>query len=144
MKTLKINDLYYEMLVDISKSARKKPEEYENQPLIVDIIDQIPTTIFMGFARKKLYTQRNYEISYSDVKENFVEKTWEHDYSKEVKIVKTKEAFIDSESEDEKEKDDAFKLLEKEQEKKKIIPKKETKLKKENKPKNTSGFIDDD
>lgn len=31
MKTLKINDLYYEMLVDISKSARKKPEEYIEQ-----------------------------------------------------------------------------------------------------------------
>jgi len=28
MKTLKINDLYYEMLVDCAKAARKKPEAF--------------------------------------------------------------------------------------------------------------------
>ena len=38
----------------VGRILRKKPEEYENQPLIIDIVDQIPTTIFMGFARKKL------------------------------------------------------------------------------------------
>ncbi len=31
MKTLKINDLYMEMLIDISKQARKKPDEYIEQ-----------------------------------------------------------------------------------------------------------------
>ena len=31
MKTLKINDLYYEMLLDICKAARKKPEEFIEQ-----------------------------------------------------------------------------------------------------------------
>ena len=31
MKTLKLNDLFYEMLVDIAKQARKKPEEYIEQ-----------------------------------------------------------------------------------------------------------------
>jgi len=31
MKTLKINDLYYEMLLDCAKAARKKPEEFIEQ-----------------------------------------------------------------------------------------------------------------
>lgn len=31
MKTLKINDLYMEMLIDVSKQARKKPEEFLEQ-----------------------------------------------------------------------------------------------------------------
>jgi hypothetical protein len=31
MKTLKINDLYLEMLLDIAKKARKKPEEFIEQ-----------------------------------------------------------------------------------------------------------------
>ena len=95
----------------VGRILRKKPEEYENQPLIIDIIDQIPTTIFMGFARKKLYTQRNYEITYFDIKENNIEKTWNHDYSKDIKIEKKNEGFIDSDTENDKEK--AFKILEK-------------------------------
>jgi superfamily II DNA or RNA helicase len=95
----------------VGRILRKKPEEYENQPLIVDIVDQIPTTIFMGFARKKLYTQRNYEITYFDIKENNIEKTWNHDYSKDIKIEKKNEGFIDSDTENDKE--EAFKILEK-------------------------------
>jgi superfamily II DNA or RNA helicase len=118
----------------VGRILRKKPEEYENQPLIVDIVDQIPTTIFMGFARKKLYTQRNYEITYFDIKENNIDKTWEHDYTKDIKIVKANEGFIDSESEDEKE--EAFKILEKSNQKNTKV---QLKSKKE-----TSGFIDDD
>jgi hypothetical protein len=31
MKQIRINDLYYEMLIDIAKSARKKPEEFIEQ-----------------------------------------------------------------------------------------------------------------
>ena len=31
MKTLKINDLYMEMLIDIAKGARKKPDEFIEQ-----------------------------------------------------------------------------------------------------------------
>jgi len=31
MKTLKISDLCYEMLIEISKQAKKKPDEYIEQ-----------------------------------------------------------------------------------------------------------------
>jgi superfamily II DNA or RNA helicase len=130
----------------VGRILRKKPEEYENQPLIVDIIDQIPTTLFMGFARKKLYTQRNYEIKFHDIKENNIEKVWDYDYSKEVKIEKTKEGFIDSDSEDDKDK--AFKLLENNNDlnkcklEKKIVTNKDLK-KNIKKIKSNDGFIDD-
>ncbi len=131
----------------VGRILRKKPEDYENQPLIIDIVDQIPTMIFMGMARKKLYTSRNYEISYLDIKENTVEKTWEHDYvkEKETKFVKGNDGFIDSEEEDEKEKEEAFKLLEKETQKSKISKtKKVSPLPKSNKPtKDTNGFVSD-
>ena len=80
----------------IGRILRKKPEDYENQPLIIDIVDQIPTTIFMGMARKKIYTSREYEITYFDIKENNTEKTWEHDYTKFTKFVKGNDGFIDS------------------------------------------------
>jgi superfamily II DNA or RNA helicase len=80
----------------IGRILRKKPEDYENQPLIIDIVDQIPTTIFMGLARKKIYTSREYEITYFEIKENNTEKTWEHDYTKFTKFVKGNDGFIDS------------------------------------------------
>jgi len=130
----------------VGRILRKKPEEYENQPLIVDIIDQIPTTLFMGFARKKLYTQRNYEIKFHDIKENNIVKVWDYDYSKEVKIEKIKEGFIDSDSEDDKDK--AFKLLENNNDlnkcklEKKIVTNKDLK-KNIKKIKSNDGFIDD-
>jgi superfamily II DNA or RNA helicase len=85
----------------IGRILRKKPEDYENQPLIIDIVDQIPSFIFLGMARKKVYTARNYEITYNNVKDGHIEKTWEHDYTKDVKP--TKEAdigFIDTDDED--------------------------------------------
>ncbi len=123
----------------VGRILRKKPEDYENQPLIIDIVDQIPSLIFMGMARKKLYTSRNYEISFFEVKENLVEKTWDHDYSKETKIVKGNDGFIDSDDEEKQinkaendKKEDAFKLLDKE------LNKKTTRTKK------TNGFIDSD
>jgi superfamily II DNA or RNA helicase len=115
------------MVQTIGRILRKKPEEYENQPLIIDIVDQIPTFIFLGMARKKVYTSRNYEIIYNSVKDNLIEKTWSHDYTKDVKPVKTSEpAFIDTDDEDkpvqkskavEKEAEEAFDILEKEEEK---------------------------
>jgi len=86
----------------VGRILRKKPEDYENQPLIIDIVDQIPSTIFQSMPRKRVYTSRNYEITYFDVKENVVEKTWEYDYSKEEKkkeISKMNQGFIDSDEE---------------------------------------------
>jgi predicted helicase len=105
----------------IGRILRKKPEDYENQPLIIDIVDQIPSFIFLGMARKKVYTARNYEITYNNVKDGHIEKTWEHDYTKDIKP--TKEAdigFIDTDDEDKPKKE-----------------KKEVKTKKTN-----DGFID--
>ena len=138
----------------VGRILRKKPEDYENQPLIIDIVDQIPSLIFMGMARKKLYTSRNYDISFLEIKENLVEKTWEHDYSKEIKIVKGNDGFIDSDDEEkqinevEKQKEeDAFKLLDDENKKTKKVTKKtevEESKKTVKKEKNTSGFIDSD
>jgi len=90
----------------VGRILRKKPEDYENQPLIIDIVDQIPTTIFMSMPRKKVYTSRNYEISFFDVKENTVEKTWAYDYAKEEsrkkELSKGSMGFIDSDDEGEK------------------------------------------
>jgi predicted helicase len=125
----------------VGRILRKKPEDYENQPLIIDIVDQIPTTIFMSMPRKKVYTSRNYEINFFDVKENSVEKSWVYDYAKEEsrkkELSKGSMGFIDSDDEGEKkvkkvdevkkveevkkiaevkkvEADDAFKLLDNE------------------------------
>jgi superfamily II DNA or RNA helicase len=92
----------------IGRILRKKPEEYENQPLIIDIVDQIPSFIFLGMARKKVYTSRNYEIVYHNVKEGIIEKTWEHDYAKEPKDRQPKAveaAFIDTDEEDDQTED---------------------------------------
>jgi superfamily II DNA or RNA helicase len=159
------------MVQTIGRILRKKPEEYENQPLIVDIVDQIPTFIFFGMARKKVYTTRNYEIVYHSVKDNVVEKTWTHDYTKEPKPSETgngaKEAanvtaFIDTDDEDKdasskkkeisknisKDAEEAFDILEKEEikkEEKQVEAKpKKTRAKKEDKVKEVDGFIDDD
>jgi len=118
----------------IGRILRKKPEDYENQPLIIDIVDQIPTFIFLGMARKKVYTSRNYEITYNNVKDGHIEKTWEHDYTKDVKFVKEADVgFIDTDDEGESKKE----------------PKKETNkdTEKKVKPKEkkvSSGFIDDE
>jgi superfamily II DNA or RNA helicase len=119
------------MVQTIGRILRKKPEEYENQPLIIDIVDQIPTFIYLGMARKKVYTSRNYEITYHNVKDNIIEKTWDHDYTKDVKPTNTgtkasELAFIDTDDEEEKplkskavekEAEEAFDILEKEEEK---------------------------
>lgn len=117
------------MVQTIGRILRKKPEDYENQPLVIDVVDQIPTCIFLGMARKKVYTSREYEILYHEVKENEIVKSWEHDYAKVIpKFVKNDSGFIDSDEETKKEKnkkeeikkeikkeveiDEAFKLLE--------------------------------
>ena len=90
----------------VGRILRKKPEDYENQPLIIDIVDQIPSFIFLGMARKKVYTSRNYEITYSEVKENETTKTWEHDYTKQIaneskgNESKGNDGFIDSDEEE--------------------------------------------
>ena len=90
----------------IGRILRKKPEDYENQPLIIDIVDQIPTTIFMSMPRRKVYTSRNYEINFFDVKENNVEKSWAYDYAKEEsrkkELSKGSMGFIDSDDEGDK------------------------------------------
>ena len=123
----------------VGRILRKKPEDYENQPLIIDIVDQIPTTIFMSMPRRKVYTSRNYEINFFDIKENTVEKSWVYDYAKEEsrknELSKGSMGFIDSDDEGDKkvkkveevkkvevkkveetkkEADDAFKLLDSE------------------------------
>jgi hypothetical protein len=41
MKTLKISDLCYELLLDASKKARKKPEEYIEQIIKSTILKTI-------------------------------------------------------------------------------------------------------
>jgi predicted helicase len=148
------------MVQTIGRIFRKKPEEYENQPLIIDIVDQIPTFIFLGMARKKVYTSRNYEIVYHNVKDNIIEKTWTHDYTKDVKPTAgekaSETAFIDTDDEENekpkkkvditKEADEAFDILEKEKIKnekkeekiKKELEKEEGRIKKEeDKPKKT-------
>jgi superfamily II DNA or RNA helicase len=156
------------MVQTIGRILRKKPEEYENQPLIIDIVDQIPTFIFLGMARKKVYTSRNYEIQYHTVKDNIIEKSWEHDYTKDPKPTDksngakeppTATAFIDTDDEDDgpknkdilmtKDAEEAFDILEKEETKKveakkvEVKPKK-TRAKKTDKVKEVDGFIDDD
>ena len=120
------------MVQTIGRILRKKPEDYENQPLVIDVVDQIPTCIFLGMARKKVYTSREYEILYHEVKENEIVKSWEHDYAKIIpKFVKNDSGFIDSDEETKKEEikkeikkeveiDEAFKLLEEPKE----VPKK--------------------
>jgi superfamily II DNA or RNA helicase len=121
------------MVQTIGRILRKKPEEYENQPLIIDIVDQIPTLIYLGMARKKVYTTRNYEITYHNVKDNTIEKTWNHDYTKDVKpTTKTEIAFIDTD--DEKETTET---------KPKETKPKETKSKKNIINEIDDGFIDD-
>jgi hypothetical protein len=126
---------------------RKKPEEYENQPLIIDIVDQIPSFIFLGMARKKVYTSRNYEIVYHNVKEGIIEKTWEHDYTKEPKDRQPKSveaAFIDTDEDDDPALNQVDKPIEKTTDKAK---KKETKKpvdKNINITKEIQAFIDDD
>jgi len=144
------------MIQTIGRILRKKPEEYENQPLIVDIVDQIPTFIFFGMARKKVYTSRNYEIVYHNIKDNIIEKTWTHDYTKDVKPTTgtkaSETAFIDTDDEENekpkkkaditKEADEAFDILEKEKIKNEKeegrIKKEEGRIKKEeDKPKKT-------
>jgi len=157
------------MVQTIGRILRKKPEEYENQPLIIDIVDQIPTFIFLGMARKKVYTSRNYEIQYHTVKDNIIEKSWEHDYTKEPKPTDksngAKEppsatAFIDTDDEDDgpkkkdiskdtsmtKDAEEAFDILEKEEEIKEETKKAEVKPKKTRAKKviEVDGFIDDD
>jgi len=160
------------MVQTIGRILRKKPEEYENQPLIIDIVDQIPTFIFLGMARKKVYTSRNYEIQYHTVKDNIIEKSWEHDYTKDPKPTDksngakeppTATAFIDTDDEDDdpkkkdiskdisrtKDADEAFDILEKEEEikkeeKKAEVKSKKTRAKKDDKIPEVDGFIDDD
>ena len=147
----------------VGRILRKKPEDYENQPLIIDIIDHIPSMLILGFIRKRLYIQRKYEIIIKDINENQELKSQEYDYSKEIKIVKCNEGFIDSDDEKEKEKiedkkveNDALDLVEKEVKvevkkvkvvKKKVeaevkVVKKEAPLKK--KVQETNSFLDDD
>ena len=146
------------MVQTIGRILRKKPEEYENQPLIIDIVDQIPTFIFLGMARKKVYTSRNYEITYHNVKDNIIEKTWDHDYTKDVKPTNgtkaSETAFIDTDDEENekpkkkekvditKEADEAFDIIEKDEEKPKKTKAKKTEVKKVEKV--IDGFIDDD
>lgn len=118
----------------IGRILRKKPEDYENQPLIIDIVDQISSFIFLGMARKKVYTSRNYEITYNNVKDGRIEKTWEHDYTKDVKFVKEADVgFIDTDDEGESKKES--KKETNKDTKEKVKPKEK---------KVSSGFIDDD
>jgi len=127
----------------VGRILRKKPEDYENQPLIIDIIDHIPSMLILGFIRKRLYIQRKYEIIIKDINENQELKSQEYDYSKEIKIVKCNEGFIDSDDEkveDKKVENDALDLVEK-------VVKKEVKGKAPLKKKivqETNSFIDDD
>lgn len=143
----------------VGRILRKKPEDYENQPLIIDIIDHIPSMLILGFIRKRLYIQRKYEIIIKDINENQELKSQEYDYSKEIKIVKCNEGFIDSDDEKEKEKiedkkveNDALDLVEKEVKKVKVVKKKveaEVKVVKKEAPlkkkvQETNSFLDDD
>jgi superfamily II DNA or RNA helicase len=140
----------------VGRILRKKPEDYENQPLIIDIIDHIPSMLILGFIRKRLYIQRKYEIIIKDINENQELKSQEYDYSKEIKIVKCNEGFIDSDDEKvekevkekiEDEKKDALDLVEKEvkgEVKKVKGVKKEVKVTLKKKVQETNSFIDDD
>jgi superfamily II DNA or RNA helicase len=93
----------YNIVQTVGRILRKKPEDYENQPLVIDIVDQLPACIFMGMTRKKVYTSRNYEITYHEVKDNKIIKTWDHDYTKDRKSTKTEDiGFVDTDGEDEK------------------------------------------
>ena len=47
----------------VGRILRKQADEYEYQPKIVDIVDEIETFRKLGFIRSRLYKSRNYIIN---------------------------------------------------------------------------------
>jgi superfamily II DNA or RNA helicase len=51
----------------IGRILRKDSGQYENQPLIIDIIDNLGTFNNQGYKRKRYYKKMNYNMSFYDV-----------------------------------------------------------------------------